>query len=350
MGAAAESIPVAVVGASGYSGAEAIAIILAHPAFVLSGVFGSNRRAGEPLDELHPRFRGQRELRVHATDVESVVASGARAVVLATPHEASNELAGPLLDRDLVVLDISAAFRLASDRAHAAAYGFDRVPSVVERAVYGSPELHRAALEAADLVACPGCYPTSVLVPTRPLVEAGLLDDSHPIIADCISGTSGAGRAASVTTLVSEVSVQAYKVGAHRHEPEMIEHIGHDVMFTPHLGCFDRGICSTLHAALAPGADSASVRRALEERYASEPFVRVVPEGATPAIRDVVRTNFCDIGVHVDERRHRVILTSCLDNLVKGASGQAVQCMNIRFGLEETAGLGPHARGQAVRV
>ncbi|MEM9082835.1 MAG: N-acetyl-gamma-glutamyl-phosphate reductase [Planctomycetota bacterium] len=338
-----------VIGASGYSGAEAIDLLLGHPDAELVGVFGSASRQGEPIAEIFPRFRERTDLAIQPTSIDAVHALDVDAVFLATPHEASASLAPELLGLGVTVLDISGAFRITNPQSHKAAYSFDRDEEITRTAAYGLPEHHRDEISEAQLVACPGCYPTSVILPVKPLVEAGLLDVGQPVIADCISGTSGAGRSANVATLLSEVSVHAYKVGAHRHEPEMIEHVGVDVMFTPHLGCYDRGISSTMHAKLCDGVDEAQIRAVLEEVYEQSPFVRVLPAGVTPTIRDVVRTNLCDIAVFADASRGRVILLSALDNLVKGAAGQAVQCFNLCFGLPETAGLVPSvARGSAV--
>lgn len=335
------TLPVAVVGAAGYSGAELVAMLAAHPEVSIVGVYGSGSRAGdEALSSVHPRLRGVADLPIEAADPASIIASGARAVFLCTPHEASEALAPALLDAGLVVLDLSASFRLRDPALYPAHYGFEhRHPSLLASAVYGLAELRQAELGSAQLIAVPGCYPTSVILPVRPLIDAGLILPGR-VIVDSSSGVSGAGRAAAVKSLFCEVSMQPYGVLAHRHQPEMAQETRADVLFTPHLGCWDRGILSTIHADLAPGAAIHACRQALVERYATSAFVRVLPAGSWPSVAGVERTNFCDIGVGGCDRRKHLVITSAIDNLVKGAAGQALQCMNIRFGLPESMGLG----------
>jgi N-acetyl-gamma-glutamyl-phosphate reductase len=224
-------------------------------------------------------------------------------------------------------------------------YAFEhREPKLLERAVYGLPELNRARLAAADLIAVPGCYPTSIILPLRPLVKAGAVRAGTRPIIDATSGVSGAGRGLSLRSLFCEVSQSPYGVLKHRHNPEIDEHAGLKTLFTPHLGPFDRGILSTIHVDLADGfASAAKIRELIENAYGDEPFVRVLPEGAFPAVNDVAGTNFCDIGIAVDQANAHAILFGAIDNLVKGAAGQAVQCLNVRFGLPETTGLLPGA-------
>ncbi len=338
------TIRTVVIGATGYSGAELAALLLGHPLVELAGVFASGRSkegADAPLDlaSLDARFRGADGLRVREAGLDAITALDPAAAFLATPHEISHELAPRLLEAGIVVLDLSGAFRLSRAELYRQHYGFDHARGdLLAAAAYGLPERNREAVAAADLIAVPGCYPTSAILPLAPLVDAGLVFGG-PVIVDATSGVSGAGRAPTLRTHFCEVSLQPYNVGAHRHEPEIAEHAGTDVIFTPHLGAFDRGILATIHAPLAHGTTESDVRRVLWSAYDEEPFVRLLPAGTWPAVADVRHTNFCDIALTVDERRSHLIAASAIDNLVKGAAGQAVQCFNVRFGLPETAGL-----------
>lgn len=337
----------ALVGASGYTGAELAAILLRHPDAEIAGMFGS-ARAGEPrtFSDLHPRFRAECDLPIEPADAGAISASGAEAVFLCTPHEVSAHLAGALRDAGYtgVVLDLSAAFRLPVAELYQTHYKFTHPhPDLLAHAVYGLAELARKRLRTADLVAVPGCYPTSVILPTAPLVSAGAIRPGSRIIADCISGVSGAGRTPGERNMFCEVSVQPYGVWGHRHAPEIAAHAGAPVVFTPHLGPYERGIVSTIHADLADGWTEQRVRELLGERYGSSPCVRLLPRGDWPAVNGVRHTNYCDIALAA-EGGH-LIAVSAIDNLVKGASGQAVQCMNIRFGLDEAAGLAPDRIG-----
>lgn len=341
------AVGVAVIGAGGYSGAELVSLLLGHPGARIVGLYGSAKREGgaQTFAESWPRFRGRLDLPVHATSVEAVAGSGARAVFLATPHEASVELAPKLLAAGLVVLDLSGGFRFREAGLYPKHYGFEHhEPSLLERAVYGLPELFRAKIAGADLIAVPGCYPTSAILPLAPLVRAGAIAKDErgrvrrPII-DSASGVSGAGRGLSQKSLFCEVSLQPYNVLKHRHNPEIDAYCGTATVFTPHLAAFERGILSTIHVDLAEGWSAARVGEVLRGAYADEPFVRLCGEQVWPAVADVRHTNFCDIGWAVDSSYNHLIIASAIDNLVKGAAGQAVQCFNRRFGLAETTGL-----------
>ena len=268
---------------------------------------------------------------------------------LATPHEASHDLAPPLLERGVAVFDLSAAFRLPDPRDYPTHYGFEhRHPELLARAAYGLAELNAEAIAASDLVAMPGCYPTSVILPLRPLSDADLIDPASPVIVDATSGVSGAGRSPSPRTIFSEVSLEAYGVFSHRHEPEIATHGAAEIVFTPHLAPFDRGILSTIHIPLRRGVDQAQLRETLEATYADAPFVRLLPAGEWPSVASVARTNFCDIGLAVHPKRPHAIVSSAIDNLVKGAAGQAVQCFNLRFGFDPAEALLPPRRAAAV--
>ena len=336
-------IRVAIVGASGYTGAELAEILAFHPCVDVVSLYGSSRKAEEGAPtaaELFPRLEGLRvgELPIEPFDATAAIAKGIDAIFLATPHELSHEVARPLVDAGVVVLDLSAAFRLSDRTAVASYYGFEHAhPALLSEAVYGLAEFNAQRLRTARLIAVPGCYPTAAILAIRPLVESRLVDMTRPAIVDAVSGVSGAGRKAEVRSLFCEVSMQAYGVFKHRHRPEIAEHAGIPTIFTPHLGAFDRGILATVHLELKSGVSESAVRVAFESSYAERAFVRILKPGRWPSIAAVERTNHCDIAFAV-EGSH-IIVESAIDNLVKGAAGQAVQCMNIRFGLDETTGL-----------
>ncbi|NUQ51469.1 MAG: N-acetyl-gamma-glutamyl-phosphate reductase [Phycisphaerales bacterium] len=335
---------IVIVGAGGYSGAELAEILLGHPSATVVALAASSRRekgdaTASRFDELFPRFRGRLELPVVAADAPKIREMKPDCVFLATPHEASLELAAAL--RDVLVIDLSAAFRLKDASQYPVFYGFEHTEgSLLSQAVYGLPELFRDQIRGASLIAAPGCYPTSAILPLAPLAGAGAVRPGTRPIVDSISGVSGAGRGLSQKSLFCEVSLQAYNVFKHRHQPEIDAYAGCETIFTPHLGAFDRGILSTIHVELSPGWNADRVEKSLREAYGRESFVRLCGAGVWPSVADVRRTNFCDIGWAVDERRSHLIIGSAIDNLTKGAAGQAVQCMNIRLGFPEGAGLG----------
>ncbi|MFM9996490.1 MAG: N-acetyl-gamma-glutamyl-phosphate reductase [Phycisphaerales bacterium] len=360
------------VGASGYSGIELATILLRHPHAEIVGLFGSSRRAAhhpaakgpaggspvEPFADLAPSLRGRLDLAILPVDVTTVASLKPDAVFLCTPHEASLELTPELRRRGLTVLDLSGAFRLKDRALYPKHYGFEHTePDLLAQAVYGLPELpthsrgtgvrpvqtsppaSRTAIAQADLIAVPGCYPTAAILPLAPLARAGAGRPGTRAIIDSTSGVSGAGRGATAKTHFCEVSLQPYNVLKHRHNPEIDAYAGTPTVFTPHLGPFDRGILSTIHVELADGWTGDSVRDTLAAAYDDEPFIRLLPADAWPSVAAVERSNFCDIALAVDEPHHHLILVSAIDNLTKGAAGQAVQCMNIRFGLAESTAL-----------
>ena len=342
---------VSIVGATGYSGGELVSLLSAHRHAEIVGLFGSGRHSEEPiaLERSHPRLRGLAEGAIEPASLERILAGHPAAVFLATPHEASHDLAPQLLEHGVAVFDLSAAFRLPDPRDYPKHYGFEhRHPELLARAAYGLAELNAEAIAASDLVAVPGCYPTSVILPLRPLSDADLVEPASPVIVDATSGVSGAGRSPSARTIFSEVSLQAYGVLCHRHEPEIATHGAAEIVFTPHLAPFDRGILSTIHIPLRRGVDEAQLRETLEATYADAPFVRLLPAGEWPSVASVARTNFCDIGLAVHPKRPHAIVSSAIDNLVKGAAGQAVQCFNLRFGFEPSESLLPPGRAAAV--
>ncbi|MEM9661712.1 MAG: N-acetyl-gamma-glutamyl-phosphate reductase [Planctomycetota bacterium] len=333
------SVPVAIVGVGGYAGQQLYRCIAAHPMLSIAGVFGSESTSGRALGTIAPSLRDA-DLIVAETTAEALASSGAEAVFLATPHEASVGIADSALRGGLRVIDLSAAFRLANPEDYPKFYGFEHArPDLLHVAVYGLPELDRERLRSAELIAAPGCYPTSAILPLAPLIAKGTIDRSRDIVIDSTSGVSGAGRKASERTSFCEVSQSPYGVFSHRHQPEIDLYCGAATVFTPHLGPYERGICSTIHATLVDGASEATVRDILHDQYAAEPFVRLLPSGEWPSVGAVARTNFIDIAVAV--RGRHLIAVSCLDNLMKGAAGQALQAFNASMGWDERLGLVP---------
>ena len=337
---------IAIVGAAGYTGVELVDILTLHGSAEVVGLFGSGRADGTTsIGDVSPRLRSRIDLPILAFDHDALMALRPDVVFLATPHEVSHAVAPGLLEAGVIVLDISGAFRLADEATHKAHYGFSRGDDTPD-AAYALPEFNRAAIVEAYLLACPGCYPTASILALRPLVEAGLVRAGTRPTIDAVSGVSGAGRTPSPRSHFCEVSIQPYNVLAHRHQPEIAEHAGVPVHFVPHLGPYDRGIVATVHIELVPDAMADDVRQAFQQAYADAPFVRLLAPGQWPSVGGVDRTNFCDIACIVDEGAHHAVVCSAIDNLVKGASGQAVQAMNIRLGLPETD-LGPYAPERA---
>ncbi len=333
-----------IVGATGYAGAELVRILSVHPDVELT-VITSRQFAGTPISEVFPALAGMVDLTCVAYDPDRVCEL-ADVLFLALPHKLPMAFVPDLIARGRKVIDLSADFRFTRREAYEAAYQPHSAPDLLARSVYGLSEINRDAIRGTDLVGNPGCYPTSVLLPLVPLVSAGLVDPTH-LVADAKSGVSGAGRSPVVGSLYCEVteSFRPYKVAVHRHGPEMDEVLtetaGHPVhiTFVPHLVPMSRGMQTTIYASLAHGVDAGVIAGCLQDRYGNAPFVRLLPGGRPPETRHVRGTNFCDIGFAVDPAADRLVLMSAIDNLVKGAAGQAVQNMNIMMGLSETAGL-----------
>ncbi|MBV9658336.1 MAG: N-acetyl-gamma-glutamyl-phosphate reductase [Verrucomicrobia bacterium] len=349
---------VAVVGASGYAGEELLGILLGHSEVELVCVT-SREHAGRPVTEMCPRLatggEGARSVPAFiAPEAGAVADSGAEFAFLALPHGLAAEFAQPLLERGLRVIDLSADFRLRDPAVYRDFYAHEHpAPTLLGESVYGLPELgpeRRARIAAARLVAAPGCYPTSVLMPLTPLLRRGIIDPGQIFITS-MSGVTGAGRKAAVELLFAEVdeSAKAYGAPRHRHLPEIEQELslaaGEKVVvsFTPHLLPIRRGILTTIYT--LPARDNAAtmepdaVAAAWQEAYGSEPFVRLLPADRLPEIAHVTRTNFIDLASRYDPRTGRWLLFSAEDNLVKGAAGQAVQCFNLMAGLPETNGL-----------
>jgi N-acetyl-gamma-glutamyl-phosphate reductase len=341
-------IKVAIVGASGYTGMELLRVLLAHPQVELVAVT-SRQEAGKSLGTVFPRFSGilGAALTFTEPDPAAIAATGAEAAFLALPHGVAAEIARALLDRGLRVIDLSADFRLHDPAVYREFYDHPHpAPELLPEAVYGLPEVRGAAIRSARLVASPGCYPTSILLPLLPLLRGGLVDPAT-IVANSLSGVSGAGRKADLSLLFCECneSVRAYGLPKHRHLSEIEQELSLaagspvTITFIPHLIPVNAGIATTTTAMLRAGVAPEAVGAALETAYADCPFVRLLGRGGCADTKNVTRSNFIDIGWQHDPRTGRVILLSAEDNLGKGAGGQAVQSFNLMFGLSETAGL-----------
>jgi N-acetyl-gamma-glutamyl-phosphate reductase len=347
----------AVVGVTGYAGAELARLLLHHPGLkgkppVFAGRVDEKGtpHGGIPLADIHPQLadnNGNNTLRLQPFSWQLLQDRKVEILFLATPHDQSREWVPEALARGMRVIDLSGAWRLA-DAKNRAVYAFEdegsqSASATQAKAVYGMPELHRAQIASAHLVANPGCYATSVILALRPLIAAGLVDIAHGIVADSKSGVSGAGKAPSAKThyMYAADNLSAYSVFSHRHTGELLEQIGiesGDIIFTPHLLPIPRGILSTIYVRFSEPRTREEILRVYREFFANSPMVRIY-ENALPQIQYSVRTNYADIGFHLSSDGRRAVIVSCLDNLLKGASGQAVQNMNIMLGLGEAEGL-----------
>ena len=352
-----KQVQTAVVGVTGYAGAELARLLLHHPRLkgrhpVFAGRMDEKdaARGGVPLEEIHPQLadnNGSRSLKVEPFSWERLKDHGVELLFLATPHEQSREWVPEALEHGLRVVDLSGAWRLI-DARNRAVYAFEDEGSKVAaatqaKAVYGMPELHRKEIAEATLVANPGCYATSVILAVRPLMAAGIVDVAQGIVADAKSGVSGAGKAPTSKThfMHAADNLSAYGVFSHRHTGELLEQIGigaNDIVFTPHLLPIPRGIMSTIYVRFKEAHTHESVARIYHDFFDSSPMVRIY-EKALPQIQYSVRTNFADIGFQLSSDGRRAVIVSCLDNLLKGASGQAVQNMNVMLGWGEAEGL-----------
>jgi N-acetyl-gamma-glutamyl-phosphate reductase len=350
-------IQTAVVGVTGYAGAELAQLLLRHPRLhgtppVFAGRMDAKDKArgGIPLIEIHPQFaghNGNKSLRQEPFSWELLGERGVDMLFLATPHEQSRAWAPEALQRGMRVIDLSGAWRLKCP-ANRAVYKFededsDQAVATQEKAIYGIPELHRDSILDAHLVANPGCYATSIILALKPLVAAGMIDLGHGIVADSKSGVSGSGKAPTAKThfMYAADNLSAYGVFAHRHTGELLEQIGirsSQIVFTPHLLPIPRGILSTIYVHLKEPQTRESVLDVYLKFFMGSPLVRIF-EKSLPQIQYSVRTNYADIGFQLDESGRRAVLVSCLDNLLKGAAGQAVQNMNVMLGWPEEEGL-----------
>ncbi len=337
-------IEVAIMGGSGYTGVELLRLLKAHPEVQVTCVT-SRKHEGRKVWEVFPSLKGLYDL-TFTNPSPSVLASAAHLVFTAVPHQAAMAVVPALLDQGVKVIDLSADFRISDPMVYEGWYQAHSCPELLEESVYGLCEIYRERIRKARLVANPGCYPTSAIIPLYPLVRAGVLDP-ETIVVDSKSGTSGAGRSASVATLFCEVNegFKAYKVGSHRHTPEIEQELSKGagknvkINFTPHLVPMNRGILTTTYSAATGKTDLNGLRDILKEFYSGAGFVRILPPPILPNTAYVRGSNFCDIWIHLDRRTGRIITVSAIDNLVKGASGQAIQNMNIMYGLDEWMGL-----------
>ncbi|KAF0187667.1 MAG: N-acetyl-gamma-glutamyl-phosphate [Desulfobulbaceae bacterium] len=338
-------VNVAIIGASGYTGVELARILCNHPQVNLTAAT-SRQYANQPLGQVFPNLRKKTNLICENLTTDELC-TRADFFFTAVPHKTAMNIVPDLLSAGKKVVDLSADFRLRDVSVYEQWYQPHSAAELLKEAVYGLPELYREEIRTARLIANPGCYPTSIILGLAPLLKAGCIEPQS-IIADSKSGTSGAGRSAQVGSLFCEVAdgFRAYKVGGtHRHTPEIEQEINTflqkpvQISFTPHLLPISRGILSTVYAQLKPGIRHADIQHCYDQMYALEPFIRLLPEDTYPATQYVRGSNFCDIGFKIDTRTNRVIILSAIDNIVKGAAGQAVHNMNLMCGFDETAGL-----------
>lgn len=336
-------INVGIVGGTGYAGAELLRLITGHPRLRLRAIT-SRAEAGQAVDAIFPHLQGRIDMVFAEPTLDSL--ADCDVVFFATPHAAAMHFVPELIAAGKRVIDLSADFRLRDPDLWAQWYGQPHAcPELIETAVYGLPEIYREQLPDAQLVACPGCYPTAVILGWLPLLEAGLVSPEN-LIANAVTGVSGAGRTNKVPFLFGEMaeSFKAYGTAGHRHEPEICQVLGGvagceiDITFLPHLAPMTRGIHATLYAQLRAG--DTDLQDLYEKRYAHEPFVHVLPAGTAPETRMVRCANDCRVGVFRASNKNTAVVLSVIDNLVKGAAGQAVQCLNLVYGLDESMGLG----------
>jgi N-acetyl-gamma-glutamyl-phosphate reductase len=336
---------VAVVGVTGYTGLELARLLVRHPELQAPVFYLREPHGAKCLAELFPQFRGWGEAPVRPLSVDAITSSNAGTAFLATPHEVSAELAPALLDAGLRVVDLSGAFRLR----HAETFtNWYKLPAPhagwLGEAAYGIPELYSQEIAKARLVANPGCYATSVILALRPLAETGWIAKDSSVVCDCKSGASGAGKDLRRDLHFVEVdeNFKAYNLFTHRHTPEILEHTGlseSQVIFSTHLLPLARGILSTIYVTLAEPHTAADVEACFRQFFTGRPLVRVWPAGALPELQYVAHTNFCDLGFVLEQTGRRLIVVSCLDNLGKGAAGQAVQNLNHMLGIKEQTAL-----------
>lgn len=335
---------VGVFGASGYTGLELLRLLLPHPRFEVVAAT-SEQRAGQPVGEAFPALRGLTGLVFEPAD-PAAIAGRIDLAFTALPHAASAPTVAALRRAGVRVADLSADYRLRDRALYEQWYGAHAEPEYLGKAVYGLPELYRDSLGGAELVAVPGCYPTSALLPLVPFLRAGLVEP-RGLVVDAKSGVSGAGRSLDAGYLFAELdaNAHAYKVAAHRHGPEMEQEAsvaaGQEVRltFVPQLIPTTRGILTSVHCRPTREITPEEAQAVLEEAWGDETFVRVLPQGETPRLQSVRGSNFCDVAAVVDARNDTLVLLASLDNLVKGASGQALQCANLMVGEPESTGL-----------
>ncbi len=332
---------IAVVGVTGYTGFELARILVRHPGVEASTFYMRDTNGAKCLDELFPQLRGRGDAPLQTFSVEAIVASKAGTAFLATPHDVSRDLAPELVEAGLRVVDLSGAFRFRSEDTFSDWYKMARGPAKwLGEAVYGLPEIYADKIKEARIVANPGCYATSVILALRPLTDAGLVATDSRVVCDCKSGASGAGKELRRDLQFVEVdeNFKAYNLFSHRHTPEILEHTGLDetqVIFSTHLLPISRGILSTIYVHLERAQSAEAIEALYRKFYAGRAMVRIWAAGTLPELQHVTHTNFCDIGFVLDKTGRRLVIVSCLDNLGKGAAGQAVQNFNHMLGIEE---------------
>ena len=342
----AQQFKCGVVGATGYAGFELARLLRKHPNVSAAVLFRRGEHSAATLDEAYPQIMNGQPTPLHAFSWEQVEKEKIELLFLATPHETSWEMAPEGLQRGLKIIDLSGAWRL-KDEANRKIYKLEEnsmTAETMKKSVYGSPELNGNAIRGSKLVANPGCYATSVILALAPFAKNGLLDPSNDIVCDSKSGVSGAGKQPSAKTHFVEVAenLSVYSVFGHRHTGEILEQLGigsERLIFTPHLLPIPRGILSTIYVRLKKPTTGAVVEQTLRKFYADAKCVRIFPQPSLPQIQHSLRTNYCDIGFALGPDGQKLILVSCLDNLIKGAAGQAVQNMNVMYGWAEQEGL-----------
>ena len=336
---------IAVVGVTGYTGLELASILLRHPEVSSTTFYVRDTQGKHCITELFPQFRHRGQAPLRTLNAEAITSSSAGTAFLATPHEVSAELAPALLDAGLRIIDLSGAFRFPSPETFSNWY---KLPtphaSRLGEAVYGLPELYSNEIAQARLIANPGCYATSVILALRPLTDAALLDADQTVVCDCKSGASGAGKdpRRDLHFVELDENFKAYNLFSHRHTPEILEHTGlpeAQLIFSTHLLPLARGILSTIYVQLAQPQTADAIESLYRKFYAGRPMLRIWPAGSLPELQHVAHTNFCDLGFVLDKSGQRLIVVSCLDNLGKGAAGQAVQNFNLTLGIEEKTAL-----------
>lgn len=330
----------AVIGASGYAGVELAALIARHPQLELTGVYVSEQSAdaGKTLGSLHSRWATllTMVLTPLRADLLAQLALECDAIFLATDHKVSVDLVPQLLGQRAVIFDLSGGFRFDDAAIYPEYYGFThQQPALLDQAVYGLAEWQAESIRRASLVAVPGCYPTASLLALKPLQKAGLLRHGMPPVINAVSGVSGAGRKANLRTSFCEVSLSPYGVLGHRHMPEISFHLGTPVVFTPHLGNFKRGILATITVLLENGVEQQQLDQSYQRSYGKAKAVRLFDAGQWPCVDAVANTPFCDLAWKVDPKTGVAVVASAIDNLLKGAASQAIQCANLRFALED---------------
>jgi N-acetyl-gamma-glutamyl-phosphate reductase len=336
---------IAVVGVTGYTGFELARILVRHPRVEAATFYMRDTNGAKCLDELFPQLRGRGDAPLRTFSVEAITGSKAGTAFLATPHDVSATLAPALVEAGLRVVDLSGAFRFRDQETFKNWYKLAAPPAeLLAEAVYGIPELYAGKIKGARIVANPGCYATSVILALRPLTDAGWIATAGGVVCDCKSGASGAGKELRRDLQFVEVddNFKAYNLFSHRHTPEILEHTGlaeAQLTFSTHLLPVSRGILSTIYVHLESPQDAAAIEALYRKFYAGRPMVRIWSVGSLPELQHVTHTNFCDIGFAVDKSCRRLVIVSCLDNLGKGAAGQAVQNFNHMLGIEEHTAL-----------